>query len=109
MQNIYVHKDDIAIIVLSKDHHKGIVVQLAVFVDQLAPNNQNELINHRKLSVISSTTVPVTTPSLKNVVAQEIQKAQALLADIHQSHRTLDGVLTDYKSAYKDINEPEKQ
>ncbi len=108
-EQIYIHNDEQACIVLSKDHHNAIVVQLAVYVFTLVPNIDNQLIYSRNTKVIYEAIIATTTHNFKNAVADSIKLAQHKLSEVQQQHKVLDGVLNDYYSAYRDLNEPREQ
>jgi hypothetical protein len=109
MNKVYIHNDDLACIVLSKDHHNGIVVQLAVYTNSLRPDNNNELINFTSTKVIHEVIVPVNAVDFRKAVADAIQIAQHQLVQIQQKHQVLDGILNDYYSQNRELNEPAKQ
>lgn len=106
---VYVHNDPLACIVLSKDHHNGIVVQLATYVDTLRPDNSGELISYTTTKVIYEAVIAITTHDFRKAVADSIQLAQYKLTEVQNQHQILDGILNDYYSQNRELNEPTKQ
>jgi hypothetical protein len=106
---VYIHNDNLACIVLSKDHHNGIVVQLAVYAESLRPNHDGELIAFTTTKVIYESIIPVSTPEFRKAVADTIKTAQFKLTEVQNQHQILDGILNDYYSQNRDLNEPAKQ
>lgn len=109
MKKVYIHNDNLACIVLSKDHHNGIVIQLAVYTEALRVGQDNELVSYISTKVIHEVVVPVTSPEFKKAVSDAIQVAQHQLVQVQQKHQILDGILNDYYSQNRELNEPTKQ
>ena len=109
MKKVYVHHDEQSCIVLTKDHHNGICIQLGVYTDQMVPNVDNLLIMSRNLKVVDSTVINTSTPNFKQAISEKVKELQHKVVLIQESHKILDGVLNDYHSQNRDINEPAKQ
>jgi hypothetical protein len=105
---IYLYKDDNKAIVLSKDHYHGVVVQVVRFIDQLQPGPNGELYNVKTNSVVFQVLVPIT-ELFRNQTAEAIKKCEVYLQDMTAKDNEIDGLLNDYYSAHKDLNEPGQQ
>jgi len=105
---VYLYKDENKSIVLSKDHYHGVVVQVVRFVDQLQPGSNGELYNVKTNNVVFQVLVPIT-EDFRKLTAEAIKKCEAYIKDMTDKENVINGLLNDYYSSHKDLNEPGQQ
>lgn len=107
-KQIILYKDENNSIILSKDHYHGVVVQVIRYVDQLIRTPENLLAHHKTHNVIQETIIKVS-PSMREDVAAAFAKGKLLIDEIKKHDDQIDGLLNDYNSAHRDLNEPDSQ
>jgi hypothetical protein len=107
-KQIYIYKDENNSIVLSKDHYHGVVIQVIRFVDQLVRTQDNLLICHKNHNVVHEVVIKVS-PTIREEVAAAIAKSRLVIDEIKNKDNQIDGLINDYHSMHRDLNEPEQQ
>lgn len=108
MNKIIVYKDEDNEIVVSKDHYHGVVVQVIRYIDTLQQTSSGELMSLVKAQVIATEKVNVHS-DMRNQVQQAIQKCQAVVNDLKEKDKKINGLMLDLFSGYRELNEPRKQ
>lgn len=108
MKQVYVYKDPDNQIVISKDHYHGVVVQVVRLVDQLQRTASGEITQHRTANVVLSQTVKLD-DNFKVSVQKAIEVAKNFITSIIKNDESINGLLNDYKSQNRELNEPDKQ
>lgn len=91
-------------IVVCKDSHNGVAVQVVMLVDKLQPTGlDNKLSNIRTRQVIKQYLVP-SGDNFKQSVNEVISQAKGFLAHIKKGEASIDGLLNDLHSANKELN-----
>lgn len=103
---IHIYKDPDNEIVISKDHYHGVVVQVIRIVDQLQNTNEG-LVSVRRNNVVKTIDVKLS-PTFKDEVSKAIEEAKKTIASIKEADERINGLLNDYLSSHKDLNEPEQ-
>jgi hypothetical protein len=114
MDNIvFISKDENNAIAICKDNYNGVAVQVIRFVDQLKPsgNIYSELVNIRSQQVINQIIVNVNSESkstFKERVNNAVSESKEFLAKIKEQDSKIDGVMKDYLSQFRGLNEEEE-
>lgn len=106
-KQIFLFKDENNAIVLSKDHYNGVVVQVIRFVDQ-AFEHEGQLLHHKTNQVTNQIIVKVSS-TMRDEVAKAIVASKQFLADIKLKDDQIDGLINDYLSSHRELNEPDQQ
>ena len=104
---IVIHDDVDNSIILCKDHYHGIVVQVLRKVDQLVPTFDG-VENIRKVNVVHQEIVKVSS-DFRAGVDKAIVGAKAFLEHVLKQDAEINGLLNDYLSSHKDLNESADQ
>lgn len=107
-KHVVLFKDEDNEIVLSKDYFNGVVVQVVRLVDQLK-NTSEGLVQTRAQNVIFFREAKVTSPNFKADVAAAIEQCRNHLQDIKKKDEEINGLLNDYLSQNRNLNEPAEQ
>lgn len=108
---IYIEKSELNAIVIVRDNYKGVVVQVIRFVDQLVPSgDNNKLVNVRNSQVIDTSVVNIKPGSVfKDEVSKAITKSREFLAGIKLQDQEIEGLMANYYSQNKGLNEDEQR
>lgn len=106
-KQILIYQDPDNEIILSKDHYHGIVVQVVRKVDQMVNTNEG-LVNQRTNQVPFSKIVKITT-TFKKDIDTAIGEAKYFISQILKQDEEINGMLNDYLSQNRDLNEPANQ
>lgn len=109
---VYIERDDYNAIVISRDHYHGVAIQVIRFVDQLSPiGPNNELSNIKNQRVVHQILVKIEPgkDTFKDEVYKAVMLAKEKLAEIKIQDRLISGVLNDYSSIRKDLNQDEQR
>lgn len=98
----YLHKDDQNAIVIIREGHHALTVQLVSFIPRLAPNAENIMVHHLVNHVEYSRTVPVRLDGqinngFKTDLSNAISVCQQKLVEIQQNNQIIEGALRDYE------------
>jgi hypothetical protein len=100
---LYLHKDEKNALMILRDSHEYLIVQLVSYVSKMLPNCDNQLEEHNSMQVESTELIVVRNkqtkelnPSLKQELAMAISKCQQQLVMIQQNHECIEGALRDY-------------
>ena len=111
---IYIDRDEDYAIILCKDGHKGIAVQTIQYVDRDVPGYDKQMVTERATHVIDTNIINFISANsggqlndFPKEVAKAIVKSKSFLAKIKEMNKSIDGVLTNYLSAHKDLNTDE--
>lgn len=110
---VYIEKDEHNAIAICKDGFQGVVVQLIRFVDQLKPAGlEQEITKIRTKQVIGQWQVEVKNlqdgslnEDFRKHVDDAINQAKNKLASIHNQDKKISGLLDNYFSQNRSINE----
>lgn len=108
---VYIEKDDVCGIVVCKDNYNGVVIQAVRFVDKLIPSGpDNSLTNIKTTCVIKQVEVKVVgDEDFKPRVSKAIAMVREFLAKVRKQDQDIDGLLNDYRSQHKDLNQDDKE
>lgn len=113
-KHVYIEKDESNAIVMSKDHYKGLTLQVVRFVDQQVPNDSGELVTHRTMMVVHQENVPLSIDNQEvykqfdTLLKESIQRCKQKLADIRKADQKLDEVLSKTLEQHKALNDDER-
>ena len=107
-KQVNLYKDENNAIILSKDHYHGVVMQVIRFVDQLRIGADNQLVHHKNHNVVNEIIIKVG-PTMRDDVAAAFAKSKTFIDEIKTKDNLIDGLLNDYHSSHRDLNEPEQQ
>lgn len=106
-KQIFLLKDENNAIVLSKDNFNGVVIQVVRFVDQ-AFQHEGQMLVHKTNQVVFQLVVAVGS-AMRDEVAKAILESKKFLADIKSKDDQIDGLINDYLSSHRELNEPDQQ
>lgn len=105
MKQVFIYKDEDNQILIAKDGFKGVAVQVVRLVDQLRPNHENQLENFRTSHVVNQRVIPLDANFRANVKSA-IEVAKEIVEDMKKSDQEIAGLMNDYYSSNREINEP---
>ena len=106
---VYINKNENGGIAICKDGFNGVAIQVIRFVDQLKPTGTDgELTQHKTNVVIKQILVKHTTQNFKESVEKSILEAKDFMKVIALQDKDIDGVMNDYYSQNKPLNESEE-
>lgn len=107
MKKVIVYKDNDNEIIVSKDYHHGVVVQVIRYIDALQQTNEGTLTNIVKPQVMFSKQIGIS--QMREEISKVIAEAQAVINDLKEKDQKIYGLLNDLFSAHRDLNEPAEQ
>lgn len=110
---VYIENDGLNAIAICRDNYKGVVIQVVRLLDQLVKSGlDNQLSNVRTNQVVHQVVVPLnqnnnskTQDSFKTRVQTAISDCREVLTNIRNADKSIDGLLNDYHSQFKELNE----
>lgn len=101
IREVYLHKDENYAIILFRDGHKGITVQLISYMPKQAPNHENVMEEYLAHHVEWSREIKVRlddvlNKNFKQDLSVAISECQHKLAVLQQNHEYIEGALKDY-------------
>lgn len=102
---VYIEKDELNGIAICRDNYFGVCIQVIRFIDQLIPNENQELVTHKKHTAIHTIQVIIKDKdNFKDEVEIAITQAKDFLACIRLKDKAIEGVLNDYHSQCMELN-----
>jgi len=108
---VYINKNELNAIAICRDNYNGVAIQVIRFVDQLVPNGpDNQVVSIKNSTVLKTFMVDIVSDptSFKSRIQQTIAQAREFLSIIEKQDKDIDGILNDYYSQFKGLNEDGK-
>jgi len=106
---VYIERDDNYAIILSNDSMNGVAVQVVMYVNQLTPDPNGMLVNVRNTQVVDCSTISLGGDDFKERVKKQLAHSKHYLASLRKGSVEIEGVMNDYRSQFRNINEDEKE
>jgi hypothetical protein len=108
--NVWISKDESHGILLAKDNHNGIVIQVIAFIKQSIPSQDNK----GKYETVKSPQVIGSYPvkydhnmdklTFDESLKTNLSNAKSYLLQIKKRHQDIDGIMNDYYSQNRVLN-----
>ena len=113
MKKVILYMDGENEILLSKDHYHGVALQVIRYIDSMQQTPDNLLVNIKTAKVIHQKIMKI--PENKDMVSfrgdiqKEIAECQAVVNNIKENDQKINGLMNDFFSAHRELNEPAEQ
>ena len=100
-------------ILLAKDNHKGISIQVSMLMDKFIPNLKGEMVRHKTQLVVGNNYIAIEVDKKINEKFEQhliegIKSARILVAKFQSQNKNIDTILETYRKNNEKLNDQQK-